>query len=453
MQTLQKKLIRIYHTENFPFLAFFVILLFFHGMFFMFMQDDGFYGTIPFFSILQYQLHEHAEISTRFVPEFFQLHLNHLPWLWRALDSFIYVLAAYCLRELSGLQAQRRNNILACFMVLCFPLTYMASAGWVATSANYIWSVTLGMLAFLPVKRIFAGEENHFTVLLLCFCGLCYAVFSEQELALLLGFLAAAIILLIRNKKSSAGYPVAAFAASVMVLVYKLLSPANANRIAMEMPQLFPDYATKNVIDKLFMGYEIFTDEFFAAPNLLFLLAAFMTAALIWQKHQDKLCRGIAVFPVLVLVYFAFLPVLLPSFYPPASERSIVIDELNYIHYADYLPFLIYSLALNCMEISVIILFSDHPEVSRGGAEAVFAALLLPAAVCTSLMMGFSASVYKSEKRVFLPAYMLMMLLLLMIYKKYPEEKTAQHLPGRRQLFYMIAGTAGVYIASALLSL
>ncbi len=105
------------------------------------------------------------------------------------------------------------------------------------------------------------------------------------------------------------------------------------------------------------------------------------------------------------------------------------------------------------MEISVIILFSDHPEVSRGGAEAVFAALLLPAAVCTSLMMGFSASVYKSEKRVFLPAYMLMMLLLLMIYKKYPEEKTAQHLPGRRQLFYMIAGTAGVYIASALLSL
>ena len=78
--------------------------------------------------------------------------LLHLPrYVWVVVTSLIYTLLAYWIVYLFS-EMQFKFNMIICLLLCCYPMHHMNTAGWVATTVNYIWPCSFGVASFLPIK-------------------------------------------------------------------------------------------------------------------------------------------------------------------------------------------------------------------------------------------------------------------------------------------------------------
>ena len=164
-------------------------------------------------SIWEILAHRYATWSSRMAIEFVLIPLVQVPWLWKILDIIVFTLIPVLLYRLLFLNPEKYLDMecninktagkwLVCAFMLLYPFSDMVSAGWIATTVNYLWPL-LGLLyiALLLQKLAQKGHVHWYEgaggVVSCIFCSS-----QEQVAAILLVLLFLAMVYSWRRKKS-----------------------------------------------------------------------------------------------------------------------------------------------------------------------------------------------------------------------------------------------------------
>ena len=127
------------------------------------------------------------------------------------------------------------------FLLCSLPFSIMACAGWLATTTNYLWVISLGWYALNKVlKNIILEEKLSVTEQILTILAVLYSGCFESVAALMLVGVTAAVIYMgcVKRKKTPV-YLWIVFFMIVLLFIEILICPGNKNRMESDAGKTF----------------------------------------------------------------------------------------------------------------------------------------------------------------------------------------------------------------------
>ena len=157
------------------YMGLFFLVLFFH-MPWDIISDDAVNLRLEL-SCSQYFMRQWRENGRYFTDTLAYIFLNGPFVVWKLFDSVLYVLLAMMTAYLFGDDVMW--DLACCGMVALFPFEYMISAGYIATSANYMYPVFCVVLVFFCLKRIYEEKGKAWEIVCIVLATL-YGTNHEQ---------------------------------------------------------------------------------------------------------------------------------------------------------------------------------------------------------------------------------------------------------------------------------
>ncbi len=343
-------------------------------------------------------------------------------WLWKILNILMVLLLVWITADLFGAEegsgSKMRAQIAFFLMAGCLPVLCLCDAGWIATTVNYLWPMTLGLVAMRPVKHWIRGERCPVWEYPVCPLCVVYAANVEQGAAVLLGaYLLCGIYISQKGGRLSSFYYILLFCVAASVL-FILMTPGNACRFRAEMKQWFPGFDQLHLSEKLLMGFIDSMNYYVSAggggrKNYLFALLAGILAAGMLQRGRGNRFRfrtaaafipflfywGIGQMGNTLLQVNAFKKgghvVGLFSRNRCLSTGAGTFDYLGWISYSRKMVLLQAGTYLGLLICVVLTICFIHGK----SAETLLELVILGGGLCSRVMMGLSPTIYASGER------------------------------------------------------
>lgn len=307
-----------------PFLIFLIILLCYHWKLAVVTADYPTFQTIvskhPLLSLTKngFLSYRYATWSSRSLIEFNVGVLVSVPTeIWRILDSVIFAAIAVLLSKLlaNNNESPFFYNCLACLFVGLFIITFskiLESAGWLATTTNYIWPICFILIHFYLLKEfIFKNKDiskfKRAIIYLILIITLLEAISSEQLLVMVGGAYLFTIVYCLYKKIE---IPKLIYLFIIIILfnfIYDFCCPGNINRVKVVTKLGFPDYANFNIINKLDVGINYFLSWILMAKDLFSVIFLALLGVYIYLISNKKKITIITLIPCLAVLFFASL--------------------------------------------------------------------------------------------------------------------------------------------------
>ncbi|ABQ86750.1 MULTISPECIES: DUF6056 family protein [Methanobrevibacter] len=312
------------YVKYIPFLIFLIILLCYHWKLAVVTADYPTFQTIvskhPLLSLTKngFLSYRYATWSSRSLIEFNVGVLVSVPTeIWRILDSVIFTAIAVLLSKLlaNNNESPFFYNCLACLFVGLFILTFskiLESAGWLATTTNYIWPICFILIHFYLLKEfIFKNKDiskfKRTIIYLILIITLLEAISSEQLLVMVGGAYLFAIVYCLYKKIE---IPKLIYLFIIIILfnfIYDFCCPGNINRVKVVTKLGFPDYANFNIINKLDVGINYFLSWILMAKDLFSVIFLALLGFYTYLISNKKKITIITLIPCLAVLFFASL--------------------------------------------------------------------------------------------------------------------------------------------------
>jgi hypothetical protein len=291
---------------------------------------------------------------------------------------------------------------------LMYNLYEMSSTGWVASTVTYMWPLTFGLYALLPLKKAYCRESVKKYEYPLTAVALIVAVNHEQICAVLLAVYLyhigrIAYVKFIRREPTriSRFVMLQSFICAAS-MAYALLCPGNSARYESQTARWFPGHDALSSFEKISIGISSTLNYFVMTPNVLFLVLSLLLSIGIFAKRKELWIRIIAVTPLLVN-FTAFAYVFTDYFmvdgaFALRNPRDIfelygILGTKDAVRL--YIPHIFYA-AMICAFAACLRLFF----IDRKRYFLPFCVLLL--GISSRVMLGFSPSVFASSYRTYL---------------------------------------------------
>lgn len=312
------------YVKYIPFLIFLIILLCYHWKLAVVTADYPTFQTIvskhPLLSLTKngFLSYRYATWSSRSLIEFNVGVLVSVPTeIWRILDSVIFAAIAVLLSKLlaNNNESPFFYNCLACLFVGLFILTFskiLESAGWLATTTNYIWPICFILIHFYLLKEfIFKNKDiskfKRSIIYLILIITLLEAISSEQLLVMVGGAYLFTIVYCLYKKIE---IPKLIYLFIIIILfnfIYDFCCPGNINRVKVVTKLGFPDYANFNIINKLDVGINYFLSWILMAKDLFSVIFLALLGVYTYLISNKKKITIITLIPCLAVLFFASL--------------------------------------------------------------------------------------------------------------------------------------------------
>lgn len=363
-----------------------------------------FRNQLDTYSLKDYLTIRYHVWSSRIVIEAVLVYVSRHLVLWKVLDILAWMLFVILLAAAIPGEKRERINWLVVSLVLIYPLKDLDTAGWIATTTNYIWPLALGMFALTGVSFVLQEKKVPLPLFLLSLPAMLYAANAEQMCAVICGICFIGILYCIffaKRNVSTWWQLIVWLLFGVAQLVFILRCPGNSVRTTEEIRQCMPNYKNYNLIDKAQLGFVDTVHHMISSENLLFLMFAVILMILVFLKTKELLFRLAGVLPVMWTV--------LLTFFGDAFERNFVklsslfnlneiVNGSNYQLAYSYLPLLVYALVLLCVLVSVSM-------ISTSWTEFLGYVCLLGIGFASRVIMGFTPTIFVSQERTFLYLY------------------------------------------------
>ncbi len=172
------------------------------------------------------------------------------------------------------------------FILCALPFSIMACAGWMATTTNYLWVISLGWYAANRIiKNVVLGESLSIKEKILTISAVLYSgCFESVTVLMLIGIITA----IFYNKYQHKKVPGVLWIILIIIFLFLLeivICPGNQNRMESDVGYWMNDYAQMNLLDKLRMGMVMAFMHFVSIPSpIFFMLCSSCLAAAIVKK-------------------------------------------------------------------------------------------------------------------------------------------------------------------------
>ncbi len=407
------------NKKTIPFILLFFIILYFHLFFTTGLKDDILYANFlkkyTYFGFLSY----HYRLwSSRLIIESVLIVITNLnEVIWKILDSFLFTITAYIILLLVNKKQDTLTNYIGCFLLLQYPLVDLSSAGWIATTTNYVWTFSLGLLSFYPLIQRERGVKVHWLIYVFAVIGLLYSANLEQMCMVLFVF---NLLYLVYNcfikKEKLSKYNILCLLITFLMLIFIFTCPGNWNRYAVETAVRIPYYSDYGILDKAYLGIVPTFNILIANKIYLILFITFLAmGAYIYSKYSITKVIAIssAILVYMLTIFKQYLCLLFPNFeqiygafnsniVPPFSESYNVIP-------------IVLSILLICSIIYMIVVI-----FKKSNAFPFFIFIL---GFATRFIMGFSPTIFASSSRTCYFLYMAMIIIILYIFVKLNNDK------------------------------
>ena len=346
------------------------------------------------------------------------------PWVWRICNTAFILCIAYGMSRIALPKGKRKWTWIACVLLLFTPTNILHSAGYAATSLNYIWPLGAGMITLIPIADDYRGEKTGRGMLVAGVVLSLLATNQEQMAAILAGVAICIVIDGVIQRKKPNWYTILILVIAILQMILVLVCPGNDVRVKTEIIAHFPDFSRISVWSKVQIGFLSETAYYFGIAeknNILLPLLLVMAYVLIRRKKYLILClEAVATVPVLFLGY-ANQWLVERGFAGAGIEvfRNIrpMIFAYEYSKEQVWTEMIVYACC--CVLLAVCI------YVAAGGAKRGMVVALVPiAGFLSRFIIGFSASVYVSGYRTSLFATVSFFLTAMLILAPYlPNEK------------------------------
>lgn len=324
----------------------------------------------------------------------------HLPYgVWKICNTAVFVLAAALLCRIFT-KNRPRDALITCALVAVFPLSYLGTAGYIATCCNYLYPLVGILIIGLQMKDLLQGKSIGIFRHLLALPVMAYVLNQDQAACILTGGLLLLLLYsaCLRPTPKKTLYRVAAyFTVSVVGYTLIFLMPGHLNRMAdpLEMNIYLPEFAQWSLPYKLYRGYTATLAQVFMNDPAVSLLFFFLLGILCQEKGT------------------IFEKIL--SFLPPVGMLAVqIVGAERFLRFKSEMPDLRSLSAFSglagllfgsgCVLIMVYLIC----RCVRGQNKFLLLGILILGAG-SRLMMGFSATLYASQQRTF--TYLLFSLL------------------------------------------
>lgn len=399
-----KTKITLLHNEFAPFVLLAVGGLLLHVFLILNWGDDAFFRDSlqpDNVTLLSFLVERYFKWSSRLIIEAIMIGITQIPIIWWFLDTAILVLAAYCLSLLLPRMDRKANYLLVC-LVFIYPFIDMRTAGWIATTMNYIWPLSFGLYAMVSIKKLLAGESLKIYQYVLSVLALLYAANHEQMGTLLAGFFVLFCIYQFSTQHKIHWFLLLEAVLSIASVLFILTAPGNEIRTLWTLETQFPGYALLSFFDKLEIGFSSTLFGLVMKPNLSFLLFALLLFLGAKATKQRRLFLIIAALPLLFSLVFGLLGPVIGKLLPFVGTIRGAMTETGTNPSFSKPMSLVPDLLLFVVCLSVIVSMFRIIVVKK---DAWFLLIVLGAGFASRMLMAFTPSVWFSEERTFIFFY------------------------------------------------
>lgn len=378
-----------------PFIILFLSMLVIHMNMQLGTGDDVIflsYSQESGFSLIQWLQTRYVTWSSRTLIEALIILMVNLPSVvWRIADTVVIVISVAALTKLLMRRKYRiYYSAFFCLLFLMLPYRYMSIAGWIATTLNYMWPLTAGLIALYPIRKIYEGRPiKPAEGILYCAC-LIFACNSEQmAVVLLLAYAGAAVYFSYKNHSPFALFRNCKYLLLQLIFVicsfiYIFTCPGNSVRIQAESDMWLPEFMDLTFWDKASHGISITIDTMFFLQDFVLLAMVAILFILICEKSQKRRWHALSALPVIACVIG--LAVFFRTEFSGSPDAGETLPQTDIIQ---QLP-LIAVCAVIIIEFYILFGLTEGFALSSG---------MFIAALATQAMLGFSPTIFASGKR------------------------------------------------------
>ncbi len=428
--------VKKFFMEYYPFILFFVLMLLMHLVMGVNGDDIRYAKVLSNQTLVDYIGYRYYNWSSRLVIESILIVLARQNMiLWEILDCILYTLAVYFSIKFVNLKNSKHIAFLGVLLFLMCPFHEMASAGWMATTLNYLWCYALGIISLIPVIKFLYGKKTNTLVYVISILALIYAINQEQSCALIFGFNFLVLLNCIVKKEKLDKYNIFVVLVSFASLIFILTCPGNSVRFAAECSYWYPQFANYGILEKIYLGI-IPTFSLLLEEKIIFSLFYLILTLFTITKVENKYVKYVLylnAFFILFLVGFKTLldistlgtalnsnlishvsgPIgSIVNLIPPLKD-ALVVMRYETISQINVLTILIalYLLLSSCLML----------VKSFGNFNAL---IIFLAGFMSKFITAFSPTVFASGPRTMMFFYfILIMLILMLIVELFHENK------------------------------
>lgn len=406
-----------------PSVLLFLLILWFHTRL-AWDGDDMWFLQQPF--TFEYYSYRYMHWSSRTIVE--GLHAVFLKYLglqaWRGADAVVMWL---CCRLLVWFACPKEHQSFGmwCMIPLAFlfPVYILHTAGWGASTFNYLWPGTALLVALLPLKQ-FSDHRSEWqpscsqkAAMAATLPVLLIALNVEQSM-MIFGAIWLFSLWQLRFHRAARwmlGLQGVLLAASA---IFILRAPGNALRSSTSVFTFWQDFPATSFLDKCVLSLNNM-GMFFLTHEIMMLFFTALLAWLVWQRRQDPFFRAVGLMPFLLkwgafayAVKTAWPKLMLLHPHEGAGAREIfdtlglplahIVTPLSYMRLASYVPLFASVFFFVSILLALYVLY--------GPTRRAFCWISVYVLGCASaFVLAFSPTLFASSYRIFFFQYLAMM--------------------------------------------
>lgn len=312
---------------------------------------------------------------------------------WKIFDTFVYLIIAILFSRIFT-KNKWYHSLVSSGLVLLFPFNYMTSAGYIATSANYLYPILCLLVILLYIKYISEGRKTPKLIYPFVLLAILYATNHDQSaIVILVGLVFYLIYCVVTKQEKRIIFNIlGVFIVSVVTYFVYFMLPGHIARMTggtLGELRWLPEFADWTFWDKVYHGYSTTVANLFYNDVFIFTsFAIILLIASLRQKDPLKMFVGFVPFAGILISHYLGSTQFIA--YP---ERCYGMTELMELRWF-ILPFILAAVMLIC--IFAAICFNVKKLENK-----LLLILLLILGAGTRLMMGFTPTIYASSYRTF----------------------------------------------------
>ena len=360
-------------------------------------------------------------------------------WFWRIVNAMMIVALPVAMVKLVNVGKQTSFLLLVLAFsgfILMDVKAFGYSCIWVTGSMNYLWCDVCGIIALLPVAKLYMNQEGmknaveNTTFFYTIPCAMIAALSSEQMGAVLIAF---ELLMIAAIAYKYHKIHVMLFVQTILSMIAFLilfLAPGNDLRVAFSVVNYIPQYEMLHLGERIFMTAQWLLSSF-ANENAILLSCIWIAGIVILSAKKEMLSesgnrnRSYKIFSIMSVIFM--IPVFLSKLgFPLFTDMGIDLSEMTGL--VEQVPILAslsgrQIFAMIWWSVAMVFTFVLLWRVTNASPVVL---LIYLGAIASEATLFFSPTIYSSGERVFFLTDIMLLIILMILSKYFMDEKRSR---------------------------